>query len=76
MPQILDIIKQNKFFPAHNKIHYHTYRSEITGLMVSGSSLQLMPEMRKEVSTNIYLKAYATQIANCNRQRNTYSATG
>ncbi len=69
VPQILAIIKQNKFFPAHDKIHYRINRCEITGLIVNGNKLQLMPEMTEKARTNIHLKAYVNLVKKYNHQQ-------
>jgi len=66
VPEILKIIKEDGFFPSHNKIHYRIYTCEITGLVVKNNLLDLVPEMKKKINTNRYVKAYAKQIQQFN----------
>lgn len=69
VPKMLKIIKEDGFFPSHNKIHYRTYSCEITGLMVKNNLLDLVPEMKKKIDTNRYVKAYYNQIQQFNNER-------
>src|SRR6266542_2197322 len=68
-------IDLKKFFPninhfqVHEKIHYRINRCEITGLIVNGNKLQLMPEMTEKARTNIHLKAYVNLVKKYNHQQ-------
>ncbi|QEC69614.1 RNA-directed DNA polymerase [Panacibacter ginsenosidivorans] len=66
VPKILEAIREGEFFPSHNKIHYRTRSCEITGLIVKGHLLNLIPKMKKKVETNNFVKAYAKQIQHAN----------
>ena len=44
-PQLLEILRQNRFFVNHNKIHYKRNYCEITGLFVRNGQLKLEKEM-------------------------------
>lgn len=68
IPDILSIIKRNYFFPAYKKIHYQIDSCEITGLIVSGGQLKMIPEMRMRAYTDPDLKGYLNQIEKFNRQ--------
>ncbi len=59
---ILDIIRKNKFYPSHNKIHYRIDSCEITGLILRGNSINIISKMREEAKTNQYLKPYVRKI--------------
>jgi retron-type reverse transcriptase len=65
-PKIIEVIKQDGFFPAHNKINYKTHRCEITGLLVKDDLLNLVPEMKKKAETNNFVKTYFEQIKQAN----------
>jgi RNA-directed DNA polymerase len=43
VPEIIAMIKRNYFFPAYKKIHYRIGSCEITGLIVSGNELRIIP---------------------------------
>ncbi|HAO08984.1 MAG TPA: hypothetical protein DCQ50_18845 [Chryseobacterium sp.] len=68
IPDILHVLYKKNFFPALNKIHYRTTTCEITGLIVSGKKLNLIPEMRKKARTNVYIKAYKASVQSKNDQ--------
>jgi RNA-directed DNA polymerase len=58
IPQIIDIIKQDNFYPAYSKIHYRQDYCEITGLFVKGNVLELPYIMKKKIKSNFYIKPY------------------
>lgn len=62
LPDILKIIREKNFYPSLNKIHYRTNICEITGLVVSGQRLKLIPEMRIKAKNNIYIMAYKKSV--------------
>jgi len=68
VPQILDIIRSDNFVPSDRKIHYKTYKCEITGLLVKGNRLMVIPEMRLKAQNNIHLRAYVNHIDKQNRK--------
>ncbi len=68
---ILNIIKSNGFCPANNKIHYRKNCCEITGLIVQGTQLRLIPEMKQRAKNNQQLRAYVKSIEKANRTRTT-----
>ena len=73
VPVILETIRRNKFFPAHNKIHYQREQSEITGLVVSRSRLKIKPAMLERAQVNPLVKAY---VAYVNRYNSFYAENG
>jgi len=56
--QIIDIIKQDNFYPAYDKIHYSPNYCEITGLFVKGNVLELPYIMKKKIKSNFYIRSY------------------
>ncbi|GEM_PF-1133775 len=54
--QILNIIKDEGFFPSHRKISYRKTSCEITGIIVKNNTLDLVPEMKREaiINSNVY----------------------
>ena len=59
IPQILEIIKGDNFYPSYDKIHYRKEYCEITGLYVKGTAMKLPYRMKKKVKSNLYLRSYA-----------------
>jgi RNA-directed DNA polymerase len=66
VPEILNSIKSCGFFPSSNKIHYSTYKSEITGIIVCKNKVSVIKEMRKEAQTNAHLNAYINSVYKSN----------
>ena len=62
IPQILEIIRTNKFFPHNKKIHYRQYTCEVTGLIVGNGKLKLVPKMKQEALQNPRIKGYAQYV--------------
>jgi RNA-directed DNA polymerase len=58
IPQFINIIKSNGFYPSYKKIHYRKGYCEVTGLFVKGKTLELHYKMAKKAKTNIHLKSY------------------
>jgi hypothetical protein len=59
---LLQIIRENKFYPSHGKIHYRKGICEITGLIVGNGKLRLTKEMQNKAATNPGIKAYALNV--------------
>ena len=64
IPDILNIIRSNGFFPSHNKIHYCMDKCEITGLVVYKNTLNVIHEMRRAARKKPNLKVYVQSIDN------------
>jgi len=62
VPDILSIIRTNRFFPHNKKIHYRENTCEITGLIVGKGKLKLVPEMQKEALHNARIRGYAKSV--------------
>jgi RNA-directed DNA polymerase len=62
IPDLLKIIRDNKFYPHHKKIHYRTDKCEITGLIVGNGKLRLTDEMQREALRNPRIMAYAQTV--------------
>jgi RNA-directed DNA polymerase len=58
---ILDIIKQNGFFPNNKKIHYRRKSCEITGLIVKNEQLWIEKGMLQNLN-NPKIKAYVNNV--------------
>lgn len=59
---ILNIIRKNRFYPSNNKIHYKIGSCEVTGLVVHKNTLSVVPKMREEAETNLYLARYVRRV--------------
>jgi RNA-directed DNA polymerase len=60
--KIINIIKQNGFFPHNKKIKYRKLFCEVTGLMVGSGKLKLITVMQKEALHNSRIKGYAMSV--------------
>ena len=59
VPEILDIIRKDGFFPHNNKIHYKKYNCDVTGLLVGNGKLKMSPKMMKQAALkNSRVKGY------------------
>jgi len=65
VPDILQLLKTNGFFPSHKKIHFRKNYCEVTGLFVNGDKLDLPYKMANKAKTNIKLQAYQQYINQC-----------
>ncbi|WP_462254281.1 reverse transcriptase family protein [Ferruginibacter sp.] len=66
IPQIINIIKQDNFYIAHEKIHYRKDYCEVTGIFVKGSILELPFLMQKKTASNYNLRVYKNQVMSYN----------
>lgn len=62
IPQILHIIRSNRFFPHNKKIQYRRNFCEVTGLLVGNQKIKLIPEMQKEALHNSRIQGYAKSV--------------
>jgi len=60
--KLLEILKKNKFYLNHKKIHYKTYMPEVTGLIIHQNKLYLMPSMKKRAEENRYVANYLKSV--------------
>jgi RNA-directed DNA polymerase len=58
LPDILNIIRENRFYPHHKKIHYRRNCCEVTGLIVGSGKLRLTNETKIEALKNPRVKGY------------------
>ena len=58
VPGILNIMRENGFFPHNNKINYRKYNCDVTGLSVGGGKLRIAPKMRQGALTNARVNVY------------------
>nr|WP_262919609.1 reverse transcriptase family protein [Niabella hibiscisoli] len=56
--KILNIIKEEGFFPSPKKISYRKISCEITGIIVKNNTLDLIHEMKREALTNLHIYHY------------------
>jgi RNA-directed DNA polymerase len=66
IPKIIDIIKQDNFYPAYDKIHYRQDYCEITGLFVKGNVLELPYIMKKKLNSNFNIRSYGRLVQEYN----------
>lgn len=66
IPQIIEIIRQDNFYIAYEKIHYRKSYCEITGIFVKGEILELPYIMDNKTKYNYNLKVYKNQIQRFN----------
>ncbi|GEO07550.1 reverse transcriptase family protein [Segetibacter aerophilus] len=69
VPDLLKTIRENKFYPHHEKIHYRKNTCEITGLIVGNGKLRLTAETKSEAKKNQLVKAYTLRVQ---KQYNAY----
>jgi RNA-directed DNA polymerase len=66
--QIIEVLKNDDFFPSYEKIHYRKRYCEVTGLFVKKHGLELTYDMQKAAKSNAGLKGYAKSVDKSNSQ--------
>ncbi|MGN6438059.1 MAG: reverse transcriptase family protein [Agriterribacter sp.] len=58
VPSIVDVIRKAGFYPANNKIGYAKNKMEITGILIDGKRIDLIPDMKKKAKQNRNVMRY------------------